>query len=121
MQPLLRSFLKFLNAKHTRTSKHSEKGRKDQWAGKSLEGDARGFHPNAAPGGFHRLEDSEQLPIQTLTPSSVSNTIYVGARKSTTTTQSFLEHDNGGVGQDAIPLNAIRVKKDVSISGAQKF
>lgn len=119
MQPLLRSFLKFLNAKHTRTSKHSEKGRKDQWAGNSLEGGARGFHPNGAPGGFHRLEDSDQRPILT-SPSSVSNAIYVGARKSTTTTQSFLEHDNGGVGQDAIPLNAIRVKKDVSISGAQK-
>ena len=44
----------------------------------------------------------------------------MGAGNSTTANDTFYGRDSGGVDQDAVPLNAIHVKKVISVSDAQR-
>ena len=118
MQSVLRQIYKFFSIDRTRPRKGSWIGRKWLWTGKVLENDAPGSNSNPTPCGFHRLGDSERPPKKTYL-SSLSDTAYTGIGSSTVTNYSY-RHDDGGYNKDAIPLDAIHVKKDVRISDAQQ-
>ena len=120
MQPLLNPILKRFGTERTGVSKRSGNGHKSPWAARLRENDARNALSTPAPARFHRLDDTERPPTNAHS-SSMSDAIYVGAEESSTTNDSFYRQDSGRIDQDAVPLNAIHVKKDVSISGAQQF
>lgn len=118
MQPVLRQIYKSFGIDATRARKSSWTGRKWLCAGKVLENDAPNSNSNPTPCGFHRLDDSEGLP-QKKYLSSLSNTAYTGIGSSTVTNHSY-RHDDGEYNKGAIPLDAIHVKKDVSVSDEQQ-
>lgn len=118
MQPVLRQIYKFFSVNSTRARKGSGTGRKWLWAGKVLGNDAPSSDSNPTPCGFHRLDDSERLH-KTRYLSPLSDAAYTGIGSSTVTNHSY-RHDDGGYNKDAIPLDAIHVKKDVSISDVQQ-
>lgn len=118
MQPVLRQIYKFFSINGTRARKGPWTGRKWLWAGKVLENDAPSSNSDPIPFGFHRLNDSERLPPKNHPPSP-SHAPYTGNGSSTVTNQSY-RHDDGGYNKDAIPLGAIHVKNDVSVSDVQQ-
>ena len=118
MQPVLRQIYKSFSLNRTRPRKGSWTSRKWLWAGKVLENEAPNSNSNPTPSGFHRLDDSERLPKKTYL-SSLSDAAYTGIGNSTVTNHSYRD-DDGGYNKDAIPLDAIHVKKDVSISDVQQ-
>lgn len=118
MQPVLRQIYNSFSIDRTRARKGSWTGRKWLWTGKVLENDAPSSNSNPTPRGFRRIDDSERLPGKRYL-SSQSDAAYTGIGSSTVTNHSY-RHDDGGYNKDAIPLDAIHVKKDVSISDAQQ-
>lgn len=76
--------------------------------------EAPNSNSNPTPCGFHRLDNSERLPKKTYL-SSLLDVAYTGIGSSTVT-NNFYTDDDGGYNKDAIPLDAIHVKKDVSVS-----
>ena len=118
MQPVLRQIYKTFSINRTRARKGSGTSRKWPWAGKVLENDALSPNSNPTPHGFHRLDDSERLSENKYLP-SLSDAAYTGYGSSTVTNHGH-RHDDGGYNKDAIPLDAIHVKTDLSISDVQQ-
>ena len=112
MQPLWRQTYSPFGINRTRT------GRKWPWAGRVPGNGAPSSNSAPAPFGFHRLDDSERLPRKGH-PSSLSDAGHTGIGSSKVTNHSY-RHDGGEYNKDAISLDAIFVKKDVSISDAQQ-
>ena len=121
MQSLLSPTLKYFGTEEdSERSKNSGNGHKTSWR-TSLQGSsAQNASSKLAPAGFRRLNDTEQPP-KTAGPSSLAYALYVGSGNlPTTTNKSFYRQDSGGSDQDTVPLNAIHVKKVVSVSDTQK-
>ena len=118
MQSLLSPILKRFSTEHGGGSKRSGSGNQRLWTARLQRNDARDARDAPAPAGFCRLDDTDR-PLGKANPSSLSDALYMGAGNSTTTNDSYRQ-DSGGIDQDAVPLNAIHVKKVVSVSDAQQ-
>ena len=118
MQPLLRQIYEVFGINRIRALKGSKTSRKWPWSGRVVENDAPSPNSNPPPRGFHRLNDSERLHRADY-PYSVSDAEYTGVGTPKVTNHSY-RHDGGGYNKDAIPLDAIHVKKEMSVSGARQ-
>ena len=118
MQPLLHPIYEFLGVNRIRALNGSRTGGKWPWAGRVVENDAPGPSANPAPRGFLRLDDSERLDGREYL-ATVSDAGYIGIGISKVTNHSY-GRDGGGDSKDAIPLDAIHVKKELSISDARQ-
>lgn len=112
MQPLWRQIYKSFGTNRTRT------GRKWPWARRVPGNGAPSSNSAPAPFGFHRLDDSERLPKKGH-PYCLPDARHTGIGSSKVTNHSY-RHDGGEYDENAIALDAILVKKDVSISDAQQ-
>lgn len=146
MQPFLRTIIHCFATVRTRISKLYTTGQKSSWAGSSLCADTIPSRVTPAPTGFHRLVCRGYLIISgsipnganTMVlwfcfffrldgsgrlakdgyPSSLSDAVYDSTGRSKVSNQAFYRQDSDGRDNDEVPLNAIHVKNDVSISDA---
>ncbi len=117
MQPFLRTVIHCFAIVRTQVSKLYTTGQKSSWADSSLCADTIPSRVTPAPTGFHRLDGSGRLAKDGY-PSSLSDAVYDGSGRSRVSNQAFYRQDSGGRDNDEVPLNAIHVKNDVSVSDA---